>query len=141
MAIQLPSTGWYDQQAIDRSFNYSLLPSEMVGGLEVYKSSQADLVEGGIGGTVIVKTRKPLDLDANSVFASVKGTYGTVAEEVNPDLSGLYSWKNNSETFGVLVSAAVSETEYVRRGVGNIKKLGWRYGTNYFPTEPRSHCN
>ncbi|WP_249928708.1 TonB-dependent receptor plug domain-containing protein [Pseudoalteromonas sp. S3260] len=51
------STSWFDQQAVDRSFNYSLLPSELVGGLEVYKSSQANLVEGGIGGTVIVKTR------------------------------------------------------------------------------------
>lgn len=111
------STGWYDQQAIDRSFNYSMLPSEMVGGLEVYKSSQADLVEGGIGGTVIVKTRRPLDLDADSIFASVKGTYGTVNEEVSPEFSGLYSWKNDSESFGVLVSAAVSETNYQRNGV------------------------
>ena len=37
------STGWYDQKAIDRSFNYSLLPSELIGGMEVYKSQQADL--------------------------------------------------------------------------------------------------
>ncbi|TWX66838.1 TonB-dependent receptor [Colwellia demingiae] len=111
------STGWYDQQAIDRSFNYSMLPSEMVGGLEVYKSSQADLVEGGIGGTVIVKTRRPLDLEANTVFASVKGTYGTVNEEVSPEISGLYSFKNDSESFGILVSGAVSNTDYQRNGV------------------------
>ncbi len=111
------STGWYDQQAIDRSFNYSMLPSEMVGGLEVYKSSQADLVEGGIGGTVIVKSRKPLDLEANSVFASVKGTYGSVSEEASPEISGLYSWKNEDETFGALVSGAVSQTNYQRNGV------------------------
>jgi len=29
------STGWYDQLDIDRSFNYSLLPSELIGGMEV----------------------------------------------------------------------------------------------------------
>jgi iron complex outermembrane receptor protein len=117
------STGWYDQQAIDRSFNYSMLPSEIVGGLEVYKSSQADLVEGGIGGTVIVKTRKPLDLDANSVFASVKGDYGTVSESTDPELSGLYSWKNDSETFGALVAGSYSETNYQRNGIESL--LGW----------------
>ena len=111
------STGWYDQQAIDRSFNYSMLPSEMVGGLEVYKSSQANLVEGGVGGTVIVKTRKPLDLKKNSTFFSVKSDYGTVSEEADPEVSGLYSWKNDEETFGVLVSGAVSETAYQRNGV------------------------
>lgn len=111
------STGWYDQQAIDRSFNYSLLPSELIGGMEVYKSTQADLTEGGIGGTVIVKTRKPLDLDANTVFASVKGAVGTVSDDLAPEVSGLYSWKNDAETFGVLVAGAFSEGDYIRRGV------------------------
>ncbi|MBW8184433.1 TonB-dependent receptor [Shewanella nanhaiensis] len=117
------STGWFDQQAIDRSFNYSLLPPEMVSGIEVYKSSQADITEGGIGGTVIVKTRKPLDLDANTVFLSAKGDYGTVSEETDPALSGLYSWKNESENFGVLVSAAGSQTTYQRNGIETL--LGW----------------
>jgi iron complex outermembrane receptor protein len=111
------STGWYDQQANDRSFNYSLLPSELIGGLEVYKTAQANLTEGGIGGTVIVKTRKPLDLEANTVFASVKGSIGTVSDDVVPEVSGLYSWKNDAETFGVLVAGAFSEGDYIRRGV------------------------
>jgi iron complex outermembrane receptor protein len=117
------STGWYDQQSIDRSFNYSLLPPEMVGGIEIYKSSQADLPEGGVGGTVIVKTRKPLDLDANSTFLSVKGDYGTISEETDPELSGLYSWKNDDENFGFLISAAGSETNYQRNGIESL--LGW----------------
>jgi iron complex outermembrane receptor protein len=110
------STGWYDQLNIDRSFNYSMLPSELVGGIEVYKTSQANIVEGGIAGTVIVKTLKPLDLDANTAFASVKGEYGTINETVSPELSGLYSWKNDDETFGILVSAAYADREYLRRG-------------------------
>lgn len=110
------STGWYDQQAIDRSFNYSLLPSQLIGGMEVYKSSQANLNEGGIGGTVIVKTRKPLDLDANTVYVGAKARTGTISDDLSPELSGLYSWKNDSETFGVLVSAAAENFDYIRRG-------------------------
>nr|WP_252730794.1 TonB-dependent receptor [Colwellia sp. E2M01] len=117
------STGWYDQQSIDRSFNYTLLPPELVGGIEVYKSSQADIVEGGIGGTVIVKTRKPLDLDANTIFASVKADYGTISEEVNPEFSGLYSWKNEDENFGVLVAASISDKQYQRNGIESL--VGW----------------
>ncbi|MCG9745621.1 TonB-dependent receptor [Shewanella sp. Isolate8] len=117
------STGWFDQQAIDRSFNYSLLPPEMVSGIEVYKSSQADITEGGIGGTVIVKTRKPLDLDANTLFLSAKGDYGTVSEATDPAVSGLYSWANDDETFGILVSAAGSQTDYQRNGIETL--LGW----------------
>ncbi|MFC6632636.1 TonB-dependent receptor [Microbulbifer taiwanensis] len=110
------STGWFDQIPVDRSFNYSLLPSELIGGIEVYKSSRADLNEGGIGGTVIVKTRKPLDLDANTAWLGTKAKVGTVSDETSPEFSGLYSWKNDEETFGVLVSAAAEDSEYVRRG-------------------------
>jgi iron complex outermembrane receptor protein len=110
------STGWYDQKAIDRSFNYSLLPSELIGGMEVYKSSQADLTEGGIGGTVIVKTRKPLDLEAGTLYGGIKYGKGTISDD-NRDLSGLYSWRNEARTFGVLVGGAMEKGDYIRRGV------------------------
>lgn len=110
------STGWYDQLDIDRSFNYSLLPSELIGGMEVYKSQQADLTEGGIGGTVIVKTRKPLDMAAHSGFVSVKYGKGTISD-AEKEVSGLYSWKNDGKTFGVLAAAAHSQGAYIRRGI------------------------
>ena len=38
-----------------RGFNYSLLPAEMVDTLEVYKSAEADIDEGSIGGTCCSK--------------------------------------------------------------------------------------
>jgi len=110
------STGWYDQKAIDRSFNYSLLPAELIGGLEVYKSSQADLTEGGIGGTVIVKTRRPLDLGAHTAFVGAKYGRGTISDP-NKEVSGLYSWRNEAKSFGVLVAAALEKGDYIRRGV------------------------
>ena len=110
------STGWYDQMDVDRSFNYSLLPSELVGGMEVYKSSQADLTEGGIGGTVIVKTRKPLDLAANTIFASAKLGKGSISD-LEKELSGLYSWRDSSRKFGALVAAGVSGGDYIRNGI------------------------
>lgn len=117
------STGWFDQVPVDRSFNYSMLPSELIGGMEVYKSSQADLAEGGIGGTVNVKTRKPLDLDANEAFVGVKAGTGTIADDITPEVSGLYSWKNDSETFGILVAGAEVKGDYIRRG--DETDVGW----------------
>ncbi|MDR7333907.1 TonB-dependent receptor [Roseateles asaccharophilus] len=110
------STGWYDQLDIDRSFNYSLLPSELIGGMEVYKSQQADLTEGGIGGTVIVKTRKPLDMAANSGFVGVKYGKGTISD-AEKEVSGLFSWKNQAKTFGVLAAGAHSQGAYIRNGI------------------------
>lgn len=112
------STGWYDQKAIDRSFNYSLLPPELIGGLEVYKTSQADLTEGGIGGTVIVRTRKPLDMDPNTGFVSVKVGKGTISkDELNKEASVLYSFRDPAKVFGFLVSGTMEKGEYMRRGI------------------------
>ena len=120
------STGWYSQQAIDRSFNYSMLPSEMIAGIDVYKSSQADLVEGGLGGTVNVRTRKPLDLDANTAFASVKAATSSSSDSTDLTYSGLYSYKNEAGTIGVLASVVKSDYNLVRRGVEGLPSWGGR---------------
>ncbi|NTS76610.1 TonB-dependent receptor [Catenovulum sp. SM1970] len=129
------SAGWYSQQAIDRTFNYSMLAPEMIAGIEVYKSSQADLLEGGVGGTVIVKTRKPLDLDPLTVFASAKGTYGSVSEETDPSVSGLVSWKNEDETFGVLLALGSNEYNLDRKGDESLISWGGRIAPTSFQQE------
>ena len=91
------STGWFVFQPAKRSFNYELLPSELVGNIEVYKSSQADLPEGGVGGTVMINTRRPLSLDDLTVFVSAEAQYQDDSEETDPLVSGLVSWKNENE--------------------------------------------
>ena len=37
------------------------IPSEEIGGIDVYKNPKASLTEGGLGGTIDLKTRNPLD--------------------------------------------------------------------------------
>ncbi|MCL1142891.1 TonB-dependent receptor [Shewanella gaetbuli] len=86
----------------ERSFNYALLPSNMISSVEVYKSAEARIDEGGIGGTVILHTRKPLEMDANSGVLSAEATYADVTEKTEPQFNALYAWKNEQETFGVL---------------------------------------
>ena len=58
-----------------RSFNYALLPSNMLGSAELFKTPEARIDEGGIGGTVILHTRRPLELEPNSGFVNVEGTW------------------------------------------------------------------
>jgi iron complex outermembrane receptor protein len=86
-----------------RSFSYALLPSTMIERVEVYKSSEARLDEGGIGGTVLLHTRKPLGMEKNSGIFNVETTYADVSDKYEPQFSGIYSWKNDAEDFGLLV--------------------------------------
>ena len=86
-----------------RSFNYVLLPSNFIASTEVYKSPEARLEEGGVGGTIILNTRAAARSPAWSGFASAEGTYSDTTEKFDPQLAGQLSWKNEAETFGVLV--------------------------------------
>ena len=87
----------------DRSFNFAMLPSTMVERVEVHKSSEARLDEGGVGGTIVLHSRKPLDMEANSGALNVEYTYADVTEDYEPSFSGIYSWKNEDEDFGLLL--------------------------------------
>ena len=81
-----------------RSFDYALLPSSMIESVEVYKSPDARLDEGGVGGTVLMHSRKPLNMDANSDVFNVESTYACVTKEYEPQFTGLYSWKMTTKT-------------------------------------------
>ena len=111
------SADWWVDSSASRGFNYTMLPSEIVSGLEVYKSPEADIDEGSIGGTVIVKTRKPLDLDANKIAGSVIMQHSEVSGETDPQLAGLYSWKNDEESIGALISVFRQERNLRRDGI------------------------
>ncbi|BFT29513.1 TonB-dependent receptor [Alteromonas sp. D210916BOD_24] len=127
---QAVGTGqWFVLSDATRNFNFEILASEMIAGLEVYKSSQADIDEGALGGTVILKTRKPFDLEANSGQVSVEGQYGDIADALDPTLSGLYSWKNEDETFGILFSGSYQERTVERE---TNEDFGW-----FGPSIPR----
>ena len=106
-----------------RSFNYTLVPANLISKTEVFKTPQAKIDEGGLGGTVIIHTRKPLDMDRFSGFLNVEGTYSDTSDKVEPNFGGLVSWKNKSETLGVLVSYTKQDRTAV---VESINTENWR---------------
>lgn len=98
------SSYWWANDNPSRGFNYSILASELVSRLEVYKSPEADIDEGSIGGTVIIHTRKPFELDSKVLQASVEAIYSELPNEWDPQGAVLGSWKNNEQSLGVLAS-------------------------------------
>lgn len=108
------SAGWFDLAGTNRSFNFELLSAEQIAGMDVYKSAEANLNEGALGGTVNLKTRRPLNMDSFTVAGSVESGYAAGPEDWSPAYSGLVSWKNDAQTFGVLVAHS-SEQQHVLR--------------------------
>ncbi|TLM76713.1 TonB-dependent receptor [Microbulbifer harenosus] len=98
------SAYWWANDNLSRGFNYATLASQLVQSLEVHKTPRADLDEGSIGGTVIVRTRKPLDMESRALHLSAGQQYSALAGDWAPQGSALGSWKNDAQTFGLLAS-------------------------------------
>lgn len=92
--------------SLTRSFNYTLMPANMFSEIKLYKSLEARLDEGGIGGNVDLRTRRPLEMAANDGFISLNGAGSDNSSKITPQISALWSWKNKDETFGVLIAGS-----------------------------------
>lgn len=114
---------WFILDQPSRGFNFTLLPSSLVSRLDVYKTPQADIDEGSIGGTVVLRTRKPLELEANSVNLNIQNQYSQTSGKHDPQLDVMYSWKNADETFGALISGTKQKRHVQREG---LEVLGWQ---------------
>ncbi|MHA6720649.1 TonB-dependent receptor [Sphingomonas sp. RS6] len=97
-------------QGTTRSFDFSNLATEGVRTLEVYKTGRAAVPSGGIGATINVVTRRPLDNGTPGFSGSVgaKAVYDTSVDgcldcgsKVTPEFSGVVSWSDPEQRFGV----------------------------------------
>lgn len=94
-----------------RALSFNDVSPELLGRVEVYKNTTADMIDGGISGTVNLVTRKPLDNRGLHLAATIEANYGDLAEEWSPGFSGLISntFDTSIGTFGVQFAYAQSE--------------------------------
>mgnify|MGYP002776814570 FL=1 len=110
-----------------RSFDFSNLASEGVTTLEVYKTGRAAIPSGGIGATINVKTRHPLDARESGLSGSigVKGVYDQgmdkkvddFGHKITPEVSGLLNWTDDDKKFGVALFGAYQKRDFTSRSV------------------------
>ncbi|MES2824086.1 MAG: TonB-dependent receptor [Pseudomonadota bacterium] len=102
-----------------RGLSFQDVPPELMAGVDVYKNQSADMIEGGIGGTVSLRTRKPFDSPERLIAFNLDYSYGDLAEAWTPTVSGLFSdrWETSAGEFGVLVNASSSKLEGSSNGL------------------------
>jgi len=101
-----------------RAFDFANLASESIAALEVYKTSRAHVPPGGLGGTINIKTAKPLDNPGQRASFGIKGVYDQSNEnlpsqlqgdKLTPEVSGIYSNTFADGKFGVALSGSYQE--------------------------------
>ena len=124
MPISVASEGSVDQSSRNREFDFDFLPSELFTTLEVTKSPSASTVEGGLAGTLNLRTARPFDYDDFVLSYKLEAQYQTSSEEIDPRASLLIG-KNWDGKFGVLLNVAASQRTYRTDGWSS---QGWAAG-------------
>jgi TonB-dependent receptor len=97
-----------------RSLSFEDVPADLLAGVDVYKNPSAELVEGGIGGLVNLRTRKPFDQSGQLIAFSTDINYADMRKQGFWSGNALYSnrWSTGLGEIGILLSGS-------RNNIGN----------------------
>ncbi len=102
-----------------RQFRFRVLPADLIDGIVITKAPSANMMEGGIGSNVDIRTLNPLDRD-NFFSATIETNFEEHSDTLSPKGSLATGWQNSSGTFGVMggVSYQQREVQFERFGNG-----------------------
>ncbi|HEY0282538.1 MAG TPA: TonB-dependent receptor plug domain-containing protein, partial [Rhizomicrobium sp.] len=124
-----------------RTISFADISPDLMSGVDVYKNPSAKMIEGGVGGTVDLKTRLPLDFDGRKVAASGTFDYGTLSDQAGLSGNVLISDRISTKVgeIGALFSASYQNL-VSGNNIGttdpwtNLQRTGpWTNGTDNYP--------
>ena len=111
-----------------RAVEFDQYPSEILAGVDVYKTAEADHTAGGLVGSIDLRTIRPLDYGKRILAVGVRGTY--VDRKLQPDskdwggrVFGTFVDQFAHDTLGLAVSAAYTDEPYQTKDWN-----AWGYG-------------
>lgn len=87
------------------------LASELIKSIDVFKGYTADMTEGGVGGTVSIQTRRPLELKKTLFSTTISGQYLDLMDKVTPRGNITYGDKFLDDRLGVLLNATYDKVQ------------------------------
>ena len=121
------------------------VPSDLIGGVDVYKSPNATLLEGGLGGIIDLKTRNPLDLkEGLTVAANARANKGSNISGWEPTGSLVVGY-NFNDKLGIIASLSYDKTNDHHDVLGGENRGNWAFANridkatvpNYYAPEYR----
>ncbi|ARU17997.1 TonB-dependent receptor [Croceicoccus marinus] len=97
-----------------RGLSWDEVGSELLAGVDVYKNPAANMIEGGLAGTVNLRTRMPFDSRDEIIAATGAVTYYDLIGESGQQASGLYSnrWDTGIGEIGFLANIGYQTTSF-----------------------------
>jgi iron complex outermembrane receptor protein len=130
-----------------RGLSWGDVPPELMAAVDIYKTPTADLIEGGTGGQIDLRTKMPFDYKEEGLKGAITANYNysDLAKEHTPGASMLLSnrWSSDLGEFGVLVDLSQSKLKqsnhflrmepYYKKKIGQNERYipgGFTYGVD-----------
>jgi TonB-dependent receptor len=124
-----------------RGLGWGDVSPELMAGVDTYKNQTAELIEGGIAGTINLRTRLPFDSQGALFALTGDVSYGDLSEKFTPDVSGIWSnrWDLGAGELGLMANVAYSQISTNSEGIqygrmGVFENVFQPNGLNYIPT-------
>jgi iron complex outermembrane recepter protein len=125
-----------------RGLGWGDVSPELMAGVDTYKNQTADMIEGGIAGSINLRTRLPFDSQGTLFALSGDVSFGDLSEEYSPSASGIWSSRfdlGGAGELGVMANVAYSEVQTNSEGIqygrmGVFENVFQADGLNYIPS-------
>jgi len=122
--IAVASSGRTDSQNQNREVDLDVFPTELFNRLDVNKTPVANMLEGGVSGTVNMRSARPFDNPGRSFTYSLQGAYSENSEKWSPRgaLIASQTWDTDYGQFGILAGVAIARNKVLTEG---FETIGW----------------
>jgi TonB-dependent receptor len=119
----------------DRNVRWEIFPSEAVGGVTVYKTQSADLIAGGVAGTIDIRSIRPLDYNGPALTMRAGPVYYDGVKLPNYNAWGYRASVEGVHKFNDDWGLAIGAS-YQSQKNGYDSFQGWGYNTPFTGNPP-----
>ena len=133
-------TRGYGGSITQRSFNFDVIPSEIISVAQVYKTPLASNIEGGVGGVVNLTTAKPLDVGDKFVFTA-RGIHDSQSEDTGSKFDAFVSKELVEDKVGFLVGVVHDQRQLLEERYLNFNFQEVTLDADANPATTRHHAH
>lgn len=102
-----------------RGLSWGDVTPELMAGVDTYKNQTAELIEGGIAGSINLRTRVPFDATGQLFQVGANMNYNDLSKRWTPDANVFYSnrWDTSFGEVGIMANAAFSRVVTASHGI------------------------
>ncbi|HUQ70628.1 MAG TPA: TonB-dependent receptor, partial [Planctomycetaceae bacterium] len=102
-----------------RGLSWGDITPELMAGVDTYKNQTAEMIEGGIAGSINLRTRVPFDAQGQLFQVGANMNYNDLSKKWTPDANVFYSnrWQTGIGELGIMGNVAYSRVVTASQGI------------------------